>query len=67
MVYEGGNNKIINFEYRENTQEEHDEEKNHSHSQIIELLKNINIFLIAAIEKHLKKDVNNSSLTYLIV
>ena len=67
MVYEVENNKIINSEYRENTQEEHDEEKEHSHAKIIELLNDVNIFLIAAIGKHLKKDVDNSSLTYQIV
>lgn len=67
MVYEVINKKIVNSDYRENVHGEHDEEKEHSHIQIIELLKDVNILLAAAIGKHLKRDVENSSLKYKIV
>ena len=67
MVYEVENKKILNSEYRGNTEDEHDEEVEHSHAQIIELLKDVDVLLVAAIGKHLKKDVDNSSLTYQIV
>ena len=67
MVYELNNGKIIHSEYRENTMEEHDEEAEHSHRQIIELLKDVDILLVAAIGKHMKKDVENSSMEYQFV
>jgi predicted Fe-Mo cluster-binding NifX family protein len=35
MVYEIINKKIVNAEYRENSMEEHDEEVEHSHKQIL--------------------------------
>jgi predicted Fe-Mo cluster-binding NifX family protein len=67
MVYEVNNGKIIHSEYRENTMDEHDEEAEHSHAQIIELLNDVGILLVAAIGKHMKKDVENSSMNYQLV
>jgi len=67
MVYEVSNGKIIHSEYRENTMNEHDEEAEHSHSQIIELLKDVDILLVAAIGKYMKRDVENSPLKYQLV
>jgi predicted Fe-Mo cluster-binding NifX family protein len=67
MVYEVNNGKIIHSEYRENTMDEHDEEAEHSHVQIIELLSDVDILLLAAIGKHMKKDVDNSSMKYQLV
>ncbi len=67
MVYEVNNGKIIHSEYRENIMGEHDEEAEHSHRQIIELLKDVDILLVAAIGKHMKRDVENSSMSYQLV
>lgn len=67
MVYEVIDNKIVNSEYRENTQDEHNEEIEHSHHQIIELLNDVDILLVAAIGKYMKKDVARSSIKYEIV
>jgi predicted Fe-Mo cluster-binding NifX family protein len=67
MVYEIQNKTIINKEYRINAQQEHDESKEHSHKQIIELLKDVDILLVAKIGKHMKRDVDESSIEYKIV
>ncbi len=67
MVYELNNGKIVHTEYRENTIHEHNEETEHSHIQIIELLKDVDILLVAAIGKFLKKDVENSTMKYQLV
>ncbi|MEA1874858.1 MAG: NifB/NifX family molybdenum-iron cluster-binding protein [Bacteroidota bacterium] len=67
MVYEVNNGKIVYSEYRENTMDEHDEEVEHSHKQIIELLKDVDILLLAAIGKYMKRDVDNSSIEYQFV
>ena len=67
MVYEINKGKIIHSEYRKNIMDEHDEEAEHSHRQIIELLKNVDILLVAAIGKHMKRDVDNSSMEYQFV
>jgi len=56
MVYEVNNGIIIHSVYRENTLDQHDNEEEHSHSQIIELLKDVDILLVAAIGKHMKRD-----------
>jgi UDP-N-acetylmuramyl pentapeptide synthase len=47
--------------------DEHDEEAEHSHAQIIELLNDVSILLVAAIGKHMKKDVENSPMNYQLV
>ncbi len=67
MVYEVNNGKIIHSEYRENTLEQHDDEAEHSHVQIIELLRDVDFLLVAAIGKHMKSDVENSSMNYQLV
>jgi predicted Fe-Mo cluster-binding NifX family protein len=67
MVYEVNNGKIVHSEYRENTLEQHDDEAEHSHVQIIELLRDVDILLVAAIGKHMKRDVENSPLKYRLV
>jgi predicted Fe-Mo cluster-binding NifX family protein len=67
MVYEIENNQIVNSEYRVNTQEEHDEDVEHSHLQIIDLLKDVDLLLVAAIGKYMKKDADNNSLKYQII
>jgi predicted Fe-Mo cluster-binding NifX family protein len=67
MVYEVNNGKIIHSEYRENTLEQHDDEAEHSHVQIIELLRDVDILLVAAIGKHMKNDVEKSSMNYQMV
>lgn len=67
MVYEVINNKIVNAEYRKTTLGEHDEEIEHSHLPIIELLNDVNILLVAAIGKYMKKDVDQSPIKYEIV
>lgn len=67
MVYETIDNKVASFEYRVNTQGEHDEEIEHSHKQIIELLKDVDILLVAAIGKYMKEDVDNSFIKYKLV
>lgn len=67
MVYEIVSNKIVKSEYRVNTLGEHDEEIEHSHKQIIELLKDVDVLLVAAIGKYMKKDVDINSIKYEIV
>lgn len=67
MVYKVNNGKIIYSEYRQNTMDEHDEEAEHSHRQIIELLKDVDVLLVAAIGKHMKRDVENSPMKYQMV
>lgn len=67
MVYELNNGKVIHSEYRENTMDEHNEEAEHSHKQIIELLKDVNVLLVASIGKHMKRDVENSTIKYQLV
>lgn len=67
MVYEVNNGKIVHSEYRENTMDEHDEEAEHSHEQIIVLLKDVEILLVAAIGKHMKRDVENSPMKYQLI
>ncbi|NCD41773.1 MAG: hypothetical protein EOL88_06740 [Bacteroidia bacterium] len=67
VVYEISNGKIMHSEYRENTMDEHDEEAEHSHAQIIALLSDVDILLVAAIGKHMKRDVENSSMEYQFV
>lgn len=67
MVYEVINNKIVHSEYRKNMMDEHNEETDHSHAQIIELLKDVDILLVAAIGKYMKKDVDNSTIKYQLV
>lgn len=67
MVYEVNKGEIVHSEYRENTMDEHDEEAEHSHAQIIALLNGVDILLVAAIGKYLKKDVENSPMNYQLV
>lgn len=67
MVYDIINHKIVRSEYRENLMGKHDEEAEHSHAQIIELLNDVNILLVAAIGKYMKKDVDNSMIKYQMV
>lgn len=67
MVYDIVDRTIVGSEYRENTMDEHDEEAEHSHIQIIELLKDVDILLVAAIGKYMKKDVDNSTIKYQMV
>jgi predicted Fe-Mo cluster-binding NifX family protein len=67
MVYDLVDNKITGSEYRENKMDEHDEEAEHSHAQIIALLNDVDILLVAAIGKHMKKDVENSPIKYQLV
>jgi len=67
MVYEIVANKIMNSEYRINSLGEHNEEIEHSHKQIIELLMDVDILLVAAIGKYMKKDVDTSAIKYEIV
>ena len=67
MVYEINNGKIIHSEYRENNMDKHDEEAEHSHVQIIDLLKDVSILLVAAIGKYMKRDVENSPMNYQLV
>lgn len=66
MVYEIADKKIVSSEYRENQMDEHDDETEHSHQQIIDLLKDVDILLVAAIGKFLRKDINNSTMNYQI-
>jgi predicted Fe-Mo cluster-binding NifX family protein len=47
--------------------EQHDDEAEHSHVQIIELLRDVDILLVAAIGKHMKNDVEKSSMNYQMV
>lgn len=67
MVYEVNNGKVVHSVYRENTMDEHDKEAEHSHAQIIDLLNDVDIILVAAIGKHLKRDVENSTMRYQLV
>jgi len=67
MVYDIVGNKIVNSEYRENTMDDHDKEAEHSHAQIIELLKDVNLLLVAAIGKYMKEDVENNPIQYQLV
>lgn len=67
MVYEVTNGKIIRSEYRINAMDEHDEEAEHSHMQIIALLSDVDLMLVAAIGKHMKRDVESSSIKYQLV
>jgi predicted Fe-Mo cluster-binding NifX family protein len=67
MVYEVNNGKIVHSEYRENIMDEHDAEAEHSHTQIIELLNDVDILFVAAIGKHMKRDVENSFMNYQLV
>ncbi|MEA2042870.1 MAG: NifB/NifX family molybdenum-iron cluster-binding protein [Bacteroidota bacterium] len=67
VVYDITDHKIVSFEYRKNLMDEHDEEIEHSHVQIIELLTDVDILLVAAIGKHMKRDVDNSTIKYQMV
>jgi len=67
MVYEVENNSVVHAEYRVNTQKEHDETEEHSHAQIIELLNDVDILLVAAIGKYMKKDIEQSNLKFQLV
>lgn len=66
MVYELIDKTIVSSEYRENKMDEHDEDAEHSHQQIIDLLRDVDILFVAAIGKFLKKDINNSTINYQI-
>jgi predicted Fe-Mo cluster-binding NifX family protein len=67
MVYNIVDKRITGTEFRENSMGQHDEEAEHSHAEIIELLKDVDILLVAAIGKYMKRDVENSPIKYQMV
>jgi len=78
-IYEIENSKIINIDYLKNTHEHHDHnhgqgngidhkkgegEKHHSHSDIMKLLKNVDVLLVGRVGKFMKNDLISSGIKY---
>lgn len=64
------NEKIKNIEYRENSHHNHDhsnEEKEHTHKDIIEILNGVDIFYVLRVGKYLKRDLEQGNINYKIV
>ena len=81
-VFNIENSAIISVEYRKNTHSHKEHEKNeenhhkkdaeqpheeHSHSEIIALLKDIDILLVRAVGKFMKSDLQNGKIPYQLV
>lgn len=71
-VYKVENNNIELIEYRKNTHEHHDhnhdhehgEEDVHTHDEIMDVLKDIDMLVIKMAGKHFKNDLERYSINY---
>ncbi len=68
VIYEIAGSKIINTEYFENKHEHHEneDEHNHSHKEITNILKEIDILYVSKIGKHMKRDLEEAGINYVI-
>ena len=64
VLVEIENGKVVGTKYAANHHEDHDESVEHSHNDIVEMLKDIDVLLLINVGKHLKKDLENGRIKY---
>ncbi len=72
-IYNIEDGKTINVDFKVNThkhdhhKDENGEEHEHSHKEIIDLLRGVDILLVRAIGKHFKRDVISAGINYKVI
>jgi predicted Fe-Mo cluster-binding NifX family protein len=66
------NKTIIAIDYQENDHQHHEHNKhegghNHNHDEVVAQLKNVNVFLVHKVGKHMKKDLEKGNIPYQLV
>jgi len=69
VFYEIKNKKILNTFFVQNPHREHrheheHDESEHHHNEIIEILKDVDLFVVKAVGKFLKKDLDEAKVNY---
>ncbi len=67
VIYELSENKIVNIEYFENKYEHHEDENehNHSHKEITNILKDVDILHLTRVSKHMKRDLEKAEINFI--